>query len=760
MSALAPSSTRVAHRLTVHGRVQGLGARPAVVRLAAELKLTGCVRNSLDGLQIEIEGEPGKVAQFRTKLRSALPVGSQIDQIESHEIGPGSHVDFRILECDAEGPLTTPVPLDQRICDACVAEAATPDDRRVDYALISCASCGPRYSVISAMPYERAQTTLAGFPLCGPCAGEYASPADRRFHAQSTACPTCGPQVWAADRSGRTTAAGEAVIDAAVAVLRSGGNVALRGIGGYQLLCDAADESAVARLRLLKRRPAKPFAVLVADMVDAGRIARLSNAERRTLADSSNPIVLLQSRESELIAPAVHPGFHTLGVMLPATMLHHQLARQFARPLVCTSGNREGDPLEHEPAAAERNLSGIADLWLHHDRPIARPIDDSVVRIIAGRPVTLRAARGFAPLTLELPPGRPLLAVGAHQKSAVAWCNGAQCTLGPHIGDLETLPARERWLSHRADIEQLYRFRPEAVAHDRHPGYVTTRWVAESGLPPVPIQHHQAHVAAGMVEHGLLTERVLGVAWDGTGLGTDGAIWGGEFLIADGLTAMRRVAHMRPFRLIGGEAAVREPWRVAAALLSESIGRDELERCGIKGVEPAELRRLLDVAERPHLHPLTTSAGRLFDAAACLILSITHAPFDGAPAMLLEAIADPVEAGCYTFPLIGGSPVQLDWRPLIAAIWTDLRQGVALAVIATRFHRTLARGIADVISLHPPLPVVLSGGVFQNRLLTELLLEELHDNARLKLPGRIPPNDGGIAAGQLAISLETLRHGA
>ena len=753
MSVALSTPDRVAIRLQLQGRVQGLGVRPAVARLAQQLDLTGSVRNTLGGLEIEIEGPSECVAEFQAVLDAALPVGCNVLSRSESAIPPTDRSDFEIVSDTSDGPLTTLVPPDTATCAECLAEANDAADRRSDYALISCAACGPPYSVIRRMPYERGDSTLAVFPLCAACDDEYTSPADRRFHAQTTACPACGPNIWAVDASGQNLGTRGAAVDAALSALDEGRIVALRGVGGYQLLCDASNETAVTRLRSRKSRPAKPLAVLVATVAAAERIAVLDDAERRALTSPANPIVLLRRRESESIAPSAHPGLQTVGVMLPTTALHDQLARQFGRPLVCTSGNRDGEPLCFEPILAEQDLSGIADLWLHHDRPIARPIDDSVVRIIAGRPVTIRLARGLAPLPLELDAARPLIAFGGHQKAAIAWANGHKSVLGPHIGDLETLETRERFVEHCRQIEQLYRFTPAGIIHDRHPDYFTTRHAAEAGPPTAGVLHHHAHIAAGMLEHGLLNEPVLGVAFDGTGFGADGAIWGGEFLLAHNVTQMQRVAHLRPFRLPGGEAAIREPWRVAVSLLQQTVGSETVQGRGVPGIEPDRLTSLLSLLSRPNLHPVTTSAGRLFDAAACLILGIAYAHFDGEPAMWLEDAADPTDQRQYPLPLTSDRPRQLDWRPLFAALLHDLQAQVPPGAMAMRFHRALASGIAAVIRETPRLPVVLGGGVFQNRLLTELLVAELNDTRQLCLPGRIPPNDGGLAAGQLAIAL-------
>ncbi len=750
---LIAAPPEVTLRVHLSGRVQGLGVRPAVARLARNLGLAGSVRNSMGGVEIDIQGQAHAVAEFQARLASALPTACQVFRWETHPIPSLPQGEFLIERDAVEGPLSAVVPLDTAVCRECLAENRDPRNRRGGYALISCAACGPRYSVLRRMPYERDHTTLAEFPLCPACRGEYTAPEDRRFHAQTTACPECGPVVWGSDARGRTLGNGAAAVAAAVAALRAGRIVALRGMGGYQLLCDAASETAVARLRDRKRRSAKPLAVLVASLAKAARLVELDECARRTLAEPSNPIVLCPARGGGVLAPSIHPGLKTLGVLLPTTALHDQLAREFGGPLVCTSGNREGDPLEAEPGGAERRLAGIADVWLHHDRPIARPIDDSVVRIMAGRAVTIRLARGWAPLVLDVPAGPPLLALGGHQKAAVAWCNGVQCALGPHVGDLETLAVRERFLEHCRQIQELYRFSPVGCVHDPHPDYFTTQAATQWGVSSRVVQHHQAHIAAAMLEHGLLDRPVLGFAFDGTGLGTDGTLWGGECFVARGVAAMERIAHVRPLALVGGEAAIREPWRVAVSVLREAVGRGELVRRGVCGVESSRVERLLKVLERPRLCLWTTSVGRLFDAAAAVILTIEVARFDGEPAMRLEAAADPAATGRYPLPLIPASPAQLDWRPLFAALWRDLLAGEEPGVMAMRFHRSLAAGMAAVVRRYPGWPVVLGGGVFQNRLLTELLLEELDGGARLHLPGRIPPNDGGLAAGQLIVAL-------
>jgi hydrogenase maturation protein HypF len=746
----------VALRLRLHGRVQGLGVRPAVARLADGLGLAGSVRNTLEGLEVLVEGPIDAVAKFESLLVSSLPAGCNVQQCQREELRPTGRELFEIERDDSSGPLTTQLPPDNAVCEQCLAEFSDDVDRRHGYPLISCAACGPRYSAIRCMPYERSATAWGDFPPCPKCQREYTSADDRRFHAQTIACPDCGPHVWAVDGSQRIVGRRQSAVHAAVAVLRSGGIVALRGVGGYQLLCDASREDAVAELRRRKQRPSKPFAVLVSSVAAASGIASIGAVEARALRDPSNPIVVLDRLETPLTAASVSPGMNTIGVMLPATALHFQIASELRVPLICTSGNREGDPLEHEPRGAESGLAGIADLWLHHDREVENPIDDSVVRVIAGRVVTLRLGRGLGPMTLEIAGRHRAVALGGHQKGAMAWCNGQQCVLGPHVGDLETLSARRRFAAQFESAQDLYRFRAESLIHDLHPAYFSSQFARQTHLPSLSVQHHFAHVAATMLEHGLLRGPVLGVAFDGTGLGFDNTIWGGEFILADGVDSMRRIGHLQPFRLPGGEIGIREPWRVAVSVLADSVSRRELNLIRWPGIAAADIARVQTLLHRPGLNIATTSAGRLFDAAAAIILSATHSQFEGEAAMRLEAVADWSARGCYSLPVAKTEPRQLDWRGLFAAMWDDHRKGADPAVMSTKFHRALAKGIADMVRGFPGRPVVLGGGVFQNRLLTELLIDELKGSATVYHPGSIPPNDGGLAAGQLAIALARL----
>jgi hydrogenase maturation protein HypF len=602
------------------------------------------------------------------------------------------------------------------------------------------------------MPFERADTTMAEFALCPDCHHEYERPGDRRFHAQTTACGVCGPKVSCKVAGHNSTLAGEGALRAAIGHLKAGKIVALRGVGGYQLLVDATNQAAVNRLRERKGRHAKPLAIMVESIEAARRLAYFDDEEVVAFNDPSTPIVLVRAHANNGLAPAVHPYLDTVGLMRPTTPLHAILARDFGCPLVCTSGNREGDPLEYEIEAAEESLGGLADVWLHHDRKIVRPIDDSVVRIIAGRRVAIRLARGLAPMSLELPAMPPTIAVGGYLKAATAWSNGAQAVLGPHIGDQESLAARERFLAHLKDWLRLYRCRPVQLVHDMHPEYFSTQWSQKQTLQRLAIQHHHAHVVAGMLEHRCLDRRVLGVAWDGTGYGTDGTIWGGEFLVCTP-SGFERVARMRPFSLPGGEAAIREPWRIAMAVCSQLDGNDDFKQWVGWNVDATKIASIKQIVDRPKLAPITSSAGRLIDAAAALILGIDRMDFDGQAAMRLEAAADHDARGWYHFPVTDDPLPELDWRPLFAGLIADHRRGVDPGTLAMRFHRSLAHGIVGVCRRWDEMPVILSGGVFQNRLLTELVAEMIDTKSQtLGLPGLIPPNDGGLAAGQLAIA--------
>ena len=793
------TETKQATRFVLSGRVQGLGVRPAIARLATELGLSGSVSNQSDGVQIHVEGEAAALTSFEQQLASAMPAAVHLQNLTGTNAASVGCETFEIETGACSGTIATEVPRDLSVCDDCLREISDADDRRHSYALTSCTSCGPRYSIIDQMPYERSDTSMSDFALCPQCRDEFTAPPDRRFHAQTNACPNCGPRLTALtfDGDGDGSATGPAAAEQAAAVLIDGGIVALKGLGGYQLVCDATSTSAVEQLRKRKHRSAKPLAVMLSVQFSD----LFTEADRAAFLDAANPIVILAPESTARLhvgqvptgrktthwpvvtgptaghAPLTEtpdefrddvvemlaPGMNTLGVLRPTTPLHVLLIEATGRPLVVTSGNVDGEPLAFRDKSAESDIAPIADVILQHDRRIVRPIDDSVVRVMGGRQVTIRAARGIAPLPLSVNEARQLLAIGGHQKAAVAMCNGSQSILGPHIGDLDSLATRERFVQQTRQLLDLYRTVPEAIVCDLHPDYFTTRWAEEEAekrhVPLIRVQHHHAHVAAAMLEHGWLDRTVLGVAFDGTGYGTDDTIWGGEFLLATDHD-FQRVASLRPFVLSGGERAIREPWRVAVSLLMDA-GED---KAAVQWSKQFASQQQIDVVRRltrQGVGPRCSSTGRLFDGVASIILGTGLAQFEGDLAMRLEAVCDQKSTGQYELPVDDSSGLlQLDWRPVIRQLCSDRHAGETNGTMAMKFHRALACAVASIASAFSDWPVVLTGGCFQNRILTELIAERLKGHSQpLGLPGIIPPNDGGLAAGQLAIGQARLKRG-
>ncbi|QDT43827.1 Carbamoyltransferase HypF [Gimesia alba] len=744
------TESKSAVQLTLNGRVQGIGLRPAIARWAREMDLVGCIKNTTGGVELTVEGCVSAVKRFETELDAHLPQEACIEKRQRTQSTKSGFTGFEIIGGEAEGPLATQVPTDLAVCSECLAEVSDETNRRDGYPLTSCTHCGPRYSIIQSMPYERVQTGMSEFPLCDLCRDEYQSATDRRFHAQTNACAACGPGIWSTDSTGQHLASGREALQSATAVLQQGKILGVRGLGGYQLLVDATSETAVANLRERKRRFGKPLALMVTSVEQAETLVFLNNSERRELSGPAAPIVLLRARTDSSVTPSVNPGLNLLGVMLPTTPLHWLLLQQCLGPLVVTSANLEGEPLAYQSERIGDSLKSVADLWLEHDRPIERPIDDSVVRWMARRRVTIRLARGLAPCALDLPCDEPLIALGGHQKAALALCNGRQSILGPHVGDLENLASRERYQDQLQALQTLYGMEQASFVCDSHPNYFTSQWAEQQSASLETVQHHHAHIVAGMLEQGWLDKQVLGIAFDGTGWGDDQTIWGGELLLSTA-TSYERVAHLRTFPLPGGERAVREPWRVAVSLVAQAEGKRAASQLNLTGesIEP-----FLKIINSERFSPKTSSAGRLFDGVASLILGVTHAVFEGQAAMMLESHCDLSESGSYEIVLQAGKPIQLDWRPLVSQILKDRARGVAPSVMAMRFHRGLAQAVARLCSRYAPMPVVLGGGVFQNQCLVELFVEEFADNQQpLGLPGMIPPNDGGLAAGQLAVAV-------
>jgi hydrogenase maturation protein HypF len=719
--------------IALEGTVQGVGFRPFVYRAAVERGLTGFVRNGTAGVEIEVQGEAGAVDDFVTALRTG-PDHARIAATRTGALAPRDERGFAIAESTATGRAC--IPPDLATCNDCLAEVRDRASRRHGYAFTTCTRCGPRFTIATSLPYDRARTTMARFPLCTDCAREYGDARDRRFHAEPIACPRCGPRPSAL-RGGRAQDGDPIAL--AVAALGAGEIVALQGIGGFQLLADAMSDAALARLRERKRRPEKPLAVLVASIEAARELAFISEAEERTLASSAAPIVLVRGRGR--LSPLVAPRLARLGLMLPASPLHHLIARG---PLVCTSGNVSGEPLAIEPTDALERLGAIADLFLVHDRPIARPADDSVVRLDGDTTRVLRRARGFAPSPITIEDGPTVLALGPHQKSTIALAIGGQAILSQHLGDLGSARAVELHERTARELLAFHGARPDAIACDLHPDYASTRLAErlarELGVPLVRVQHHHAHVAAALAELAI-DEPVLGIAWDGTGAGPDGTIWGGEALLVDG-ARFERFAHLRPFRLPGGERAAREPRRSAAGLLHE-LGLP------IEGFPDHERPIIETMLARGVNAPVTTSMGRLFDAIAFLIGGGARVSYEGQAAIELETLADAERPDGYPLPLMMGAPCVADWGPLVRALLEDRAAGAPASRLSARFHEALASLVVEIAGRAGRERVVLTGGCFQNARLLARSITRLEAAGFTPLVARdVPLNDGGIALGQ------------
>lgn len=740
-------------RIEIHGAVQGVGFRPFIFRLASDLGLDGWVLNDANGVFIEVDADPGRIDSFVQRIRTELPAVASIDELRV-EIGePHGHRGFSIRASEGGGEPTAIILPDLATCTDCFTDIADDGDRRHRYSFTNCTNCGPRFSIVRELPYDRPNTTMAGFAMCPECRAEYDDPLDRRFHAQPTACPRCGPHLgW----RGEGTADGDgAIVTHAAEVLRRGGIVALKGLGGYQLLADATYPDAVARLRARKHRPTKPFAVMVQDVEAASAIVDLSPADRAALTSPQAPIVLADREPSGIVAE-VAPGNPTLGVMLPTTPLHLLVATAVGRPLVATSGNLTDEPICTDDHEAARRLAGIADGYLVHDRPIERHVDDSVVRSIDGEVRMLRRARGYAPLPIAFRSPLPaILAVGAHLKNTIAVTVGRNAFISQHIGDLETAEADRAFRRVIDDLTRMYGVDPEIVAHDLHPAYRSTAYAEDRDrfvdATRVAVQHHHAHLASCLVDNDH-TGPALGVTWDGTGHGPDGTVWGGEFLLGDA-TGFERTAHLHPFSLPGGEVAVREPRRSAASALLEAGLPLGTTQPGLESFAPDELRILQSMMDRGLNTPRTTSAGRLFDAVAAILGVGTRSTFEGEAAIALEHAATATDHR-YDIPITSGNGGHVvDWRPLIHRIVEDRADGVDVATIAGRFHSSLASAIVDVASLVGHPVVALTGGCFQNRLLTEQTASRLRTAGfEVLLHRRVPPNDGGISLGQVAVA--------
>lgn len=755
--------TRRRLRIHVGGVVQGVGFRPFVYTTAVRLGLSGSVRNDTSGAVIEVEGGTDDIDAFLARLVEHPPPLVVIESVDTQPIRRTGGTGFTIADSSQSSGGRTLASPDVAMCDECAAEQCDPADRRYRHAFVNCTNCGPRFTIIAALPYDRSSTTMARFAMCAQCAREYADPADRRFHAQPVCCPNCGPTLRYRDRSGASTE-GEAGLRVARSLLRAGGVLAIKGIGGYHLACDASDERTVARLRRRKRRGAKPFAVMVADLAAAGEIALVDDGSARVLSGPQRPIVLMPRRASGPIADAVAPNNPDLGIMLAYTPLHALLFglpgdEPGPRALVMTSGNLGGEPICFTDDDALGRLARLTDGWLMHDRDILVPCDDSVLRVVDGVELPIRRSRGYAPMPVALPVAvAPTLAVGTDLKNTLAVAERKYAWLSQHIGDMDDLATISAFESAQRHLQELTGVAPEIVVADSHPGYRSTEWAhRNAGERPVrTVQHHHAHVAAVMAEHGLDdTQQVLGFAFDGTGYGPDGAIWGGEVLLAD-YKGFQRRAHLKYVPLAGGDISVRRPYRMALSHLWAAGLAWDVDLAPVRACPPDERRLLAQQLATGFGCVPTSSMGRLFDAVSALVGVREVVAYEAQAAIELEGLARHADPGgkWYAFHIDAqAAPVIVDPAPVLEAILTDLRAGVAAGVIGARFHRAVADMIVDLAAVDPvSRTVALTGGVFQNATLLQMAREMLAAKGFDVITHRhVPPNDGGVALGQLLI---------
>lgn len=760
----------------IRGRVQGVGFRPTVWRMARELRLAGEVLNDAEGVLIRVSGDRLRIATLLRWIKQDAPPLARIDGIERQGYSGRLPRDFRIAE-SVGGPVRTQIAPDAALCAACAAELRDPRERRYRYPFTNCTHCGPRLSIVTAVPYDRATTTMAPFTLCASCDAEYGDPTDRRFHAEAVACPACGPtaSLIAFGQTQVPRAAAADVVTIAACLIAHGEIIAVKGLGGYHLACDATSPETVARLRRLKRRDAKPFALMARDLDVIRRYCAVDAVEERALKSVEAPIVLLRARGQERLPDSVAPGLGTLGFMLPTTPLHLLLMVQFEHPLIMTSGNISDEPAVIDDAEARRQLAGIASFALVHDRAIANRVDDSVVRIMDGRPRVLRRARGYAPAPLRLPNGLEnapdLLAMGGELKATFCLVKDGQAILSQHQGDLENAATFDDYRKNLALYRSLFDHTPAAIVVDRHPEYLSSKLgqaeAERRGVPLIDVQHHHAHVAACLAENGwsLGAPAVLGIVLDGLGFGEDGAIWGGEFLLAD-YHGYERLARLKPVAMPGGAQAAREPWRNlyaqlrAASEIDAALSATEDWRA-LEGKPLATIDRMIAQAVNS---PSASSCGRLFDAvAAALGVCADRQAYEGEAAARLEALAveAPVEESGYEFEISGSALIDIDPAPLWRAIRGDLRRGVAASIIARRFHNGLAGSIAELAMRLAAVrrfeTVALSGGCFQNRVLFEGVHDRLREVGLTVLAhADAPANDGGLSLGQAAIGAARL----
>ncbi|MEQ9518009.1 MAG: carbamoyltransferase HypF [Parvibaculum sp.] len=776
MIAQAGRSARL--RIEIGGAVQGVGFRPFVYRVAYKLGVSGWVRNGAAGIVCEAEADGDVLEDFLDVIRANAPPLAEIHNIAYKPIEPTGAVSFDIRTSRVDGPVQVLALPDIATCADCCDDIFDPVGRRYLYPFANCTNCGPRYSIIARLPYDRANTSMDGFSMCTACRAEYANPLDRRFHAQPNCCPECGPQLALWDRKGRTLAICREALKEAATAISDGKIVAVKGLGGFHLFADARNSDAVRRLRQRKCRPHKPFAIMCPDIAAAGAHIRLSAHEADLLKSPQSPIVLLSRCQSlrslaqdASVCEEVAPGSLDLGVLLPNTPLHHILMRELGFPVVATSGNLSNEPLAYDNHDALKKLGNIADVFLVHDRPILAPVDDSVVRVMGGAPMVLRRARGYSPYPLSLSDGEEsqepvILGVGAHLANTACILKGKRAFVGPHIGDLETSDALDTFESTITRLCDLNEAAPDVVACDLHIDYRSSQYAQQAGLPIIPVQHHVAHLSACMAEHGL-EGPVLGIAWDGAGLGDDGTLWGGEFLHMEP-GQYRRVAHLRQFQLPGGEVAMREPRRAAFGVLWELNGDLVSDQTSLSPVADLteEQRRVFSTMLSNNVNaPICSSAGRLFDAVAAFVGLRLLAGYQGQAAAELEWAIDGIKTDqVYAFSgqtnthPSTGVPLVLDWGPMIKELLADHADAMPVPMIAAKFHNTLVEMIVSVVECQGLNKVVFGGGCFQNKYLTERIMKRMREiDVDFFFPQSVPPNDGGISFGQVVWARHVLK---
>ncbi len=790
------TTTAVERRhIIIQGIVQGVGFRPFIYGQALHRRLVGFVLNDSTGVTIEVEGTSKALDSFERALREEAPPLARIDSIITEAMPPRHETAFLIAHSQAGAERQALISPDTASCDDCLQELFEPLDRRYHYPFINCTNCGPRFTIVQDVPYDRDKTTMHVFPMCPACQAEYEDPLNRRFHAQPNACPVCGPQVRLIDNVRVGTGEGMLVspldnvenadpIILAARGLAAGAILAIKGLGGYHLACDALNIEAVQRLRQRKHREARPFALMVSDLATAQRLCRVSDAEAALLKSRRRPIVLLNQLADCPVAPGVAPAYNTLGIMLPYTPLHHLLLHAFAEAiepgrlpvLVMTSGNLSDEPIACKDDDARERLATIAESMLTHNRDIHVRCDDSVVRITAGGEQLFRRSRGYVPepipLSFDFPV--PLLACGGHLKNTFCLGKGRQAFVSHHIGDLENLETLTSFREGIEHFQRLFDIYPEAIAYDLHPEYLATKYALDTNISQkIGVQHHHAHIASVLAEHGL-EEPVIGVAADGTGYGTDGAVWGCEIMAAD-LLGFQRLAHLAYVPLPGGEQAVRQPWRMTAVYLAQAYGNAlwELDIPFVRELDRSKWRTLTQMIARGINSLSTSSLGRLFDAVAALVGLRSEVLYEGQAAIELEMLARQQEKSIhegqssiypFTIRMRDQMPDTLDVAPMLRAIVSDIKQGVLTSQIADRFHRSIAEllvtacfGARKKMGLNS---VALSGGVFQNQLLLEQLVKRLEEMAfQVYVNRRVPPNDGGISLGQIAVAAAHLQRG-